>query len=702
MVIKKAVKVLFLSFVILCLFSSIFTVSADSFTYSAKGKYQYSPDAMKVIRSYDNFEDIGLLEKPTDILAKNGKIYIADKGNNRIVILTEDMQPYAVLDSFEYDNKTEQFNAPSGVYLTDNGDLYVADSMNGRIVVFDNTLKFKKITAVFSKDVLPDEFIYQPSSIAVNKAGRMFIISANTNMGVMMVSPEGEFEGFIGAQRVSTNAFELLKRAFMTDEQLERSASFVPVEYSNITIDEEGFIFVTSSSIDSYDLYSSISSQSSAYAPIKKLNPSGTDVLRRYGFFSPIGKIDFDPYGADKESKASAIGEVCLLENGQYLLADTEHGYMFVYDSNSNLLYAFGGIGDSIGKFSDLVSVSYSNGILYTLDANNGKITLWQNTPYGKLLNEVCELREKRDYEGSSKKWNEIIEYNNNFDIAYLGIGKDYLDQGDYENAMKYFKLVGNSEYYMRAFAKSRQIFLNKYGMLMFGLAILLIFIVVKLFAKIANFNENKRNHPSDGKLSSELMYAFFAIFHPFKGFYEIKYEKRGSVKSATILLALATFAMTFNDMCKSFGMKSEGEDSILILIVGVLLPVILWCIANWCLTSLMDGKGKMQDIYIATSYSVVPIILLYIPVTLFSHVATSDEYSILSLITGVALLWTLVLIFVSNITIHEYELGTSIVVCLFSILGMAIILFLCMVFFNLLGDIVAMIKNVYTEISFR
>ena len=700
--IKKVLKVLFLSIIILCLFLSTFTVSADSFTYSSKGKYQYSPDAMKVVESYDDLQEVGTLEKPTDILVKDKKVYIADKGNNRIVILKENMEPVAVLTSFNNGGTEERFNAPSGVFVAENGDLYVADSMNGRVVVFDKDLKFKKITAVFSKDVLPDDFVYQPAAIAVNKAGRMFIISANTNMGVMMVSPEGEFEGFIGAQRVSTNAFEIMKRAFMTDEQLERSASFVPVEYSNITIDDEGFIFVTSDSIDSYDLYSSISTESSAYAPIKKLNPSGTDVLRRYGFFSPVGKIDFDPYGMEEDSKASAIGEVCLLENGQYLLVDTIHGYIFVYDSNSNLLYAFGGIGDATGKFNQLVSASYSDGILYTLDGGNGKITLWQNTPYGTLLNEVCELREKRDYEGSSKKWNEIIEYNNNFDIAYLGIGKDYLDQGDYQNAMRYFKLIDNGEYYMRAFAKSRQIFLNKYGMLIFVAVVILIFALVKLFGKITKYNEDKRNAPADGKLISELMYAFYVIFHPFKGFYEIKCEKRGSARAATILLAAATFSMTFNGMCMSFGMKSGGGESIIALIAGVLLPVALWCIANWCFTSLMDGKGKMQDIYIATSYSLCPIILLYVPVTLISHAATSDEFAILTLTTGAAIAWTLVLIFVSNITIHEYELGTSIVVCLLSILGMAIILFLCMVFFNLLGDIVSIIKNIYTELSFR
>ncbi len=700
----KLRKVLLITIAAACLAFAGISVSAESYTYSVAGKYQYSPDAYQAARAYDSFGEAGTLNHPSDItVAPDGRIVITDKGNNRIVILNERLECTAVLREFQNAGQTDGFDAPTGCFVDKDGNLYVADTMHGRVVVFDRDLHFLRVTAQFSADVLPENFIYQPVAVAVNDAGRMYLVSMNTNMGVMAVSPEGNFEGFIGAQRVSANALELFWRMFMSEEQLERSVSFVPVEYSNLTVDDEGFIYVTSASIDPYDLYTAVNSSASTYAPIKKLNPSGTDVLFRYGFFSPVGDIDFDPYGTDKDFTASAIGEVCLLDHGQYLLVDTEHQRMFVYDDDGNLLYAFGGNGEALGKFTTLSSVAYADGTLYALDESRGEVTTLQRTAYGDLLDEVCALRENRDYAGSTEKWNEIIAFNNNSDLAYFGIGKDLLDQGNYREAMSYFKLIGNRTYYMKAFEKERQAFLNRYGIWIFLLAVLVIIGIVKLFGVAARRNEKNRALPANGKLRSELLYSLYLIFHPFKGFYELKHEQRGSVRSATVLLALAALSFLCNGMMQAYGLQSSAsQSSIFVSLASLLLPVALWCVSNWCFTSLMDGKGSMKDIYISTCYSLTPIVLLYIPATLLSHCLTEDEYAILSMVLGFAIFWTALLIFCGNLTVHDYELGKNILVCLLTILGIAIILFLCMVFFNLLGDIVALIQNISAELRFR
>ena len=42
-----------------------------------------------------------------------------------------------------------------------------------------------------------------------------------------------------------------------------------------------------------------------------------------------------------------------------------------------------------------------------------------------------------------------------------------------------------------------------------------------------------------------------------------------------------------------------------------IVLLVGLFVLANWCLTSLMDGKGTMKDIYIYTCYIAYPQIEL-------------------------------------------------------------------------------------------
>lgn len=39
-----------------------------------------------------------------------------------------------------------------------------------------------------------------------------------------------------------------------------------------------------------------------------------------------------------------------------------------------------------------------------------------------------------------------------------------------------------------------------------------------------------------------------------------------------------------------------------------------------------MDGKGGFKDIFIASTYSLVPIILIILPLTLMSNIMTLDE----------------------------------------------------------------------------
>lgn len=41
---------------------------------------------------------------------------------------------------------------------------------------------------------------------------------------------------------------------------------------------------------------------------------------------------------------------------------------------------------------------------------------------------------------------------------------------------------------------------------------------------------------------------------------------------------------------------------------MSVALPVALWVLANWCLTTLFDGEGTLKDVYIATCYALTPL----------------------------------------------------------------------------------------------
>ena len=400
---KKCIKFLVALIAVICIASVSVSAATpyETYTYSYAGDVQISPAAYNPDFKTAEFGEAGTLKSPNDILydSKREYIIIADTGNNRIVVTDTQFNVVKIISEFDNEGNKEGFNEPYGVFVNNDGKLYVADTKNARIVIFDENFEFLKILPPLSADVLPEGFAYTPTSVAVDNADNVYVVSMNTNMGVISLDPDGNFEGFFGAQEVAVNPLETFWRSIMSEEQLERSESYVSVEYSNLTIDKKGFVYVTCSDIDRYELYNAVAnrSNSSAYAPVKKLNPAGTDVLVRNGFFPPVGDINFNAYKGQPEP--SKIGDIELLDNGMYSLLDTLKNKIFTYDSNGNLLYAFGGTGEAVGLYHTVTSFAWNNGKFYILDAFDGSVTVLSCTEYGSLIDEVIGYQETMQYE---------------------------------------------------------------------------------------------------------------------------------------------------------------------------------------------------------------------------------------------------------------------------------------------------------------
>lgn len=684
--------------------------SYQTYTYSYAGDVQISPNAYTPVYELFDFGMETPLNKPQDMAADaEDRIAIADTGNSRIVILNNQLK--CVKEIKEYigvDGNTIAFNEPKGVFIRSDGLLYVADTGNANIVVFDKAYNQIKVYPAVSADILPKNFVYSPKSLAVDHSGRMYVISENTNMGVISLDKDGALKGFIGAQRVNPTPGELLLRMFMSEEQIERSAQFVPMEYSNITIDDKGFLYVTSGQIDRYALWNSVWTRSSksTYAPLKKINTSGTDVLRRNGFFPPVGDINFDSYEqTDPEDTIdpSQLDEVALMENGVYMVVDKDSNKMFAYDSYGNLLYAFGGTGQSLGLYTQLSSVVPLGERLLALDTLDGSVTVLERTEYGRLINTVIGHQERREFDKAQELWNKVLEYNNNFDLAYLGIGKTYLETGNYKEAIGYFKLINNKTYYSKAYKLLRTEQMEHYGILVMLGVVAAIVGIAYFFGFAKRYNNKCRAVPATGRLRDELFFGFYTMFHPFYGFYELKHEKRGSKRAATVFVGLAVIAVLFQSFGSAYLMQSvDDPPSVIGSIANIILPVALWCVANWCLTSLMDGKGSISDIYVATAYSLLPMIIFTFATTFISHFLIIEEISMLQFASNIGMIWTLMLVFLSMINTHDYSLGRNVAVTLLSIVVIGIILFLLMILFSLSGRMVSLVSNIIEELSFR
>lgn len=200
--------------------------------------------------------------------------------------------------------------------------------------------------------------------------------------------------------------------------------------------------------------------------------------------------------------------------------------------------------------------------------------------------------------------------------------------------------------------------------------------------------------------------YFFYCLVHPFDGFYDLKNDpKRRNIPGAVILYILLALSAVISKQFRGYLFITTYEQlniEIFSEMLIAVLPYLLWVVANWCFTSLMDGDGKLSDIFQATAVGTLPITIcnfLLIPLSNFLDLESASVYYTVSSI-GIVLAY--VLIFLGMITTHQYQFGKGIATALLSILGILIILFVMILFFFLIQQVVGFISSFATEINYR
>lgn len=191
-------------------------------------------------------------------------------------------------------------------------------------------------------------------------------------------------------------------------------------------------------------------------------------------------------------------------------------------------------------------------------------------------------------------------------------------------------------------------------------------YLLAKLFGYAKKVNVAGQVMKPKRTLKEEWLYGFHVMFHPFDGFWDIKHEKRASAKGATFILLITIVTYIYSLVGKAYLIDPHPEDmNVFLSFASILLPIILWVVANWCLTTLFDGEGSMKDIYIATCYSLFPLPAFLVLTTLLSNIVTLNEASVLSLAMNVAYFWVGFLLFFGTMVIHDYTLFKNVLTTL-------------------------------------
>lgn len=471
--IKSAIALLLAAVILLPTVAEASTLPYTSYNYDYWGYIVYTPSPYEPdfsVLGQDltyNGEPIGAFVTPQDLcVSQEGLIYLADTGNNRIVVMDSAMSEVKnIITTFDNAGTEDSFNQPYGVAVSESNQLYVADSQNHRVVVLNPDGSLARIVENPEAEVLDDGFVFVPLKVSVDYADRIYCVAQNMFEGIMVFETNGEFTGFFGTISVEITLWERFWRKLASKEERAKSQLYIPTEFTGIDVDPDGFVYA--SNIDS-----------SGEQGVRRLNPKGEDVIKK----SENGTLggDWDIDGTTDYSGPSQFVDVVYRDKGIYSCLDRKRGRIFTYDHEGNLLYIFGGLGTQEGTFTLPVAIEHVGGDLLVLDATSAKVTYFKETEYGRLINEAVGLRYDGDETSAVELWQRVLLLDEDNELANTGIGKAYLTAGNYEEAMAYLKLGMARDYYSVAYKRYRNdVLTENVGVFLTVLLVLIVAFIV-------------------------------------------------------------------------------------------------------------------------------------------------------------------------------------------------------------------------------
>lgn len=195
---------------------------------------------------------------------------------------------------------------------------------------------------------------------------------------------------------------------------------------------------------------------------------------------------------------------------------------------------------------------------------------------------------------------------------------------------------------------------------------------------------------------------AKHVLRHPLDFFYDI--QSNGKWSQAIIIVLLAIVARMASLMLTGFSFQTREtfQISALLEAMWIVSPWITWVVANWAVSTILDGEGKFKDIFVGSAFALVPYVVFAVPIALISNIMSLSESAIYSTFNWFILLWVVLLILMKIKVVHDFESGKMIFITFLTIVGVLVIWFIGLLLFALVTQASTFVMTIIKEISFR
>lgn len=204
--------------------------------------------------------------------------------------------------------------------------------------------------------------------------------------------------------------------------------------------------------------------------------------------------------------------------------------------------------------------------------------------------------------------------------------------------------------------------------------------------------------------MKNNIKFAFYTIFHPADGFWVMKREGRGSLLLCFAFILLNFITIVIQEYCVGFLFDtSVGQTADILFMAAVAVaPVFLFSLANLAITTFLEGDGKFIDIFMMTCYSLLPAIMIRTVITVLTNVMSLEEGTYISLLSAILTFWVVLLLFVGIMETHNYTMSRTIASAILTIVSMVIIIFLLLLFLDMVSRIFGFGYSIFQELQTR
>ena len=204
----------------------------------------------------------------------------------------------------------------------------------------------------------------------------------------------------------------------------------------------------------------------------------------------------------------------------------------------------------------------------------------------------------------------------------------------------------------------------------------------------------------------NSLKLGIVMLFHPVVAFRYMQKDRKASFNYAPLwILLLTTIAVRIISIYFThYPMaKVDAKTANLLTECGIIfVPLFSWVIASYAITTILDGEVLLKESMLAMTYSLIPYIIITIPLTIFTHLMDAGTAGLFKTIQVFSLVWVIALLIISLKVMNHYSVIKTVGIILLTLFTMVMLWATISLFSALTMRFVSFVQEVLTELNYK